>query len=90
MIVLGRRSRDKTRRAGLSPRALLGHPRHAQLVVVGGARHGSLVAGPSGGDSSAVAQACRVPVIVARRKPAGCQSEAIGDRRKISRLGRFQ
>jgi nucleotide-binding universal stress UspA family protein len=45
MIELGRRSRDKPRRAGLSSRALLGHSRHDQLVVVRGTSRGSLVAG---------------------------------------------
>jgi hypothetical protein len=90
MIELGRRSRDTTRRVGLSSRALFGHSRHAQLMVVVGTRRRSLVAGPFGGVSSAVSQARRVPVIVARRKPAGCQSEAIGDGRKIRGLGRFQ
>jgi nucleotide-binding universal stress UspA family protein len=55
--------------------ALLSHSRHAQLTVVGGGRHLSLGANPSCGVSSAVAQACPIPVIVARRKPPGCQAE---------------
>jgi nucleotide-binding universal stress UspA family protein len=54
--------------------ALLKQSRHAQLVVVGGRRYHSFVAEPSGAVSSAVAQACRLPVIVARRKPRNCFS----------------
>ncbi|MFL6085691.1 MAG: hypothetical protein ACJ74F_21360 [Mycobacterium sp.] len=59
--------------------------RHAQLVVVGGGRRSRLVVKPFGGVSSAVAQACPIPVIVARRKPSVCQPETIGDLRKPGR-----
>jgi|SRR3954469_4901788 hypothetical protein len=45
---------------------------------------------PFGGVSSAIAQACRVHVIMARRERAGCQSRVIGDRRKINLPRRFQ
>jgi hypothetical protein len=55
--------------------ALLGHSWRAQLTVVGGGRHLSLGENPSCGVSSAVAQACPIPVIVARGKPPGCQAE---------------
>jgi len=58
--------------------ALLKHSRHAQLVVVGGCRS-SVIAKPFGGVSSAVALACRIPVIVARRKPSVYQPEMIGE-----------
>jgi nucleotide-binding universal stress UspA family protein len=54
--------------------ALLKQSRHAQLVVVGGHRYHSFVAKPSGAVSSAVAQACPTPVIVARRLPRDCFS----------------
>ncbi len=60
--------------------ALLSASRGAQLTVVGGGRHSSFGAKPFGGVSSAVAQACPIPVIVARRKPHGCQAETIGIR----------
>ena len=59
--------------------ALLNHSRNAQLVVVGGGRRRSSVANPFGAVSSAVAQACPIPVIVARRKPSVCQPETIGE-----------
>jgi nucleotide-binding universal stress UspA family protein len=55
--------------------ALLGHSWRAQLTVVGGGRHLSLGENPSCGVSSAVAQACPIPVIVARRKPPGCKAQ---------------
>jgi nucleotide-binding universal stress UspA family protein len=70
--------------------ALLNHSRQAQLVVIGGSRHGSFRAKPFGGVSSVVGQACRTPLIVARRKPPGCQVEIIDDHRKIHGTGRFQ
>ena len=57
--------------------ALLKHSQHAQLLVVGGGRRSSVVAKPFGWVVSAVAQACRIPVIVARRKPSVCQTETI-------------
>ena len=57
--------------------ALLSHSRRAQLTVVGGGRFG---AKPFGGLSSAVAQACTIPVIIVRRKPFGCQAETNGIR----------
>ena len=60
-------------------RALLKHSRHAQLVVVGGGRRSSVIAKPFGGVSSVVAQAGRVPVIVARGKSFACRLEAIGE-----------
>lgn len=69
--------------------ALLKHSRHAQLVVVGGGRS-SVIAKPFDGVSSAVAQACRIPVIVARRKPSVCQPETIGDLRKTGRSRQFR
>jgi nucleotide-binding universal stress UspA family protein len=65
--------------------ALLKHSRHAQLVVVGGGRRSKVVAKPFGGVSSAVAQAGRIPVIVARRKPSVRPLETIGDLRKTGR-----
>jgi nucleotide-binding universal stress UspA family protein len=65
-------------------RALLSYSRHAQLVVIGGTGHGSSVVNPFSRVSSAVAQACRIPVIVACRKPSGCQPQIVGDRRKIA------
>ena len=58
--------------------ALLSHSRRAQLTVVGGGRHRSFGARPFSGVSSAVAQTCPIPVIVARRKPPGYQAETIG------------
>jgi nucleotide-binding universal stress UspA family protein len=60
--------------------ALLSHSRRAQLTVVGGGRHSSFGARPFSGVSSAVAQTCPIPLIVARRKPPGCQAETIGIR----------
>jgi len=67
-------------------KTLLNHSRHAQLVVVGdGRRSSSVVVKPFDEVSSAVAQACRIPVIVARRKPSVCQPETIDDGRKPGR-----
>jgi nucleotide-binding universal stress UspA family protein len=65
--------------------ALLNHSRNAQLVLVGGGRRSSVVANSFGAVSSAVAQAYRIPVIVARRKPSVCQPETIGELRKTGR-----
>ncbi|MDT7760960.1 MAG: hypothetical protein QOC63_380 [Mycobacterium sp.] len=59
--------------------ALLKHSQDAQLIVVGGGRRRSVVAQPFGGVSSAVAQAGRIPVIVACRKPSACGLESIGE-----------
>jgi nucleotide-binding universal stress UspA family protein len=69
--------------------ALLKHSHDAQLVVVGGGRRSSVVAQPFGGVSSAVAQAGRIPVIVARRKPSVCGLETIGDLQKTGRPRRI-
>jgi hypothetical protein len=67
-------------------KTLLNHSRHAQLVVVGdGRRSSSVVVKPFDEVSSAVAQACRIPVIVGRRKPSVCQPETIDDGRKPGR-----
>src|SRR4029077_6453524 len=63
MIALGQNSR--------------GNAVRAQLTVVGGGRHSSFGAKPFSGVSSAVARTCPTPVIVARRKPPGCQVETI-------------
>lgn len=69
--------------------SLLKHSRHAQLVVVGGGRRSSVIAKPFGGVSSAVAQAGRVPVIVARRKSSVCRLDTLGDLRKTGRPRRI-
>jgi nucleotide-binding universal stress UspA family protein len=69
--------------------ALLKHSQDAQLVVVGGGRRSSVVAQPLGGVSSAVAQAGRIPVIVARRKPNACALETIGELRDTPRPRRI-
>jgi len=66
-------------------KTLLNHSPHAQLVVVGDGRASSVVVKPFDEVSSAVAQACRIPVIVARRKPSVCQPETIDDGRKPGR-----
>jgi nucleotide-binding universal stress UspA family protein len=68
-------------------RALLKHSRRAQLLVVGGGRRSSVIAKPFGGVSSAVAQAGRGPVIVARGKSFACRLEAIGEPGKTGRPG---
>lgn len=60
--------------------ALLSQSQRAQLTVVGGGRHSSFGAKPFSAVSSAVALACRTPVIVTRGKPPGCQMETIGIR----------